>query len=119
MMLLSFLRASLFRISFTKPRTTDRLTRCGWSATSSNHLPRYAPFRTSTVPFWPIRRDMLLLRFLAVIGTATGKGITRPAGRLAPSVGRSRSLDSRRSDLVAGSLLAAEAGLLFLLFFPK
>jgi len=40
--------------------------------------------------------------------------------RLAPSVGyASRSLDSRRSDLVAGSLLAAEAGLLFLLFFPK
>ena len=32
---------------------------------------------------------------------------------------RSRSLDTRRSDLVAGSLLAAEAGLLFLLFFPK
>jgi len=32
---------------------------------------------------------------------------------------RSRSLESRRSDLVAGSLLAAEAGLLFLLFFPK
>jgi len=31
-MLRSFLRASLFRISFTKPRTTDRLTRCGWSA---------------------------------------------------------------------------------------
>src|SRR6266566_5720937 len=77
MMLLNFLRASLFRISFTKPRTTDRLTRCGWSATSSNHLPRYAPFRTSTVPFWPIRRDMLLHLFLAVIGTAAVDGNTR------------------------------------------
>ena len=32
---------------------------------------------------------------------------------------RTRSLDTRRSDLVTGSLLAAEAGLLFLLFFPK
>src|SRR5258706_13643268 len=60
---------------------------------------------------------MLLLRFLAVIGTATGKGITRPAGRLAPSVGRSRSLDSRRSDLVAGGVLGAGAGVLFFLFF--
>ena len=40
MMLRSFLRASLFFISLMKPRTTDRLTRCGWSATSSNHLPR-------------------------------------------------------------------------------
>ena len=32
---------------------------------------------------------------------------------------RSRSLDAKRGDLVAGSLLAAEAGMLFLLFFPK
>ena len=32
---------------------------------------------------------------------------------------RSRSLDAKRSNLVARSLLAAEAGMWFLLFFPK
>lgn len=32
---------------------------------------------------------------------------------------RSRSLTAKRGNLVAGSLLAAEAGMLFLLFFPK
>ena len=35
---------------------------------------------------------MLFLRFLAVIGTAVGKGITTHLGRLTPMVGDSESI---------------------------